>query len=106
MAEDEDAVMEPLAVVQAEEALSRRPGEVTVAEAVVIVAAVVDTVAAATVAEEIVAVGIAEAEIAAGIVEVAIGAEVAVTEAAAAADDPLRKSTRLLPEESPLPMPR
>lgn len=102
MAEDEDVVTELLAVAQAVEAPSRRPGEeVTVAEALAIEAAAVVTVVA-----EIVAVGIAEEEIAAPSVEVAIGAEVAVTVVAAAADGQLRKSTRLPLEESPSPMPR
>lgn len=93
--EDGDVVMELLAVVQAVEAPSRRPGEeVTVAEAVAIEAAAVATVVAETVAEEIAA------------VEVLIGAEVAVTAVAAAADGQLLRYTRLPLEESPSPMPR
>lgn len=97
VAEGEDVVMELLAVVQAVEAPSRRPGEeVTVAEEAAIEAAAVVTVVAGTVAEEI----------AAPSVEVAIGAEVAVTAVAAAADAQLRRYTRLPREESPSPMPR
>lgn len=97
VAEDEDVVMELLAVAQAEEAPSQPAAEEeTVAVEEETVAAVV-TAVAATVAEEIVAVGT---------VEVAIGAEAAVTGVAAAADGHLRKSTRLPPEESPSRIPR
>lgn len=86
--------MELHVAAQVEEALFHLVvEEVTVAEVLAIEAAVVYTVAAATAAEEIAA-DTAEEAIGAATVEVVIGAEVAVTEAAAAADDHLRRSTR------------
>lgn len=105
MEEDEGAVMEPpvamelLAAAQAEEAPSRRAVEVTAAEGLVIVVAVVDTVVVATVAAEIVVVVTAEAEI--EVVAEGIGAEVG-----AAAAGRLPRSTPLPLEDSPCPMPR
>lgn len=107
MEEDEDVVMELHVAAQAEEALFHLVvvEEETVAEALVIEAAVVDTVAAATEAEEIAA-DTAEAVIGAATVEVVIGAEVAVTAVAAAADDHLRRSTPRPVEQYPSPIPR
>lgn len=106
MDEDGDVVMELHVAVQAEEALFHLVvEEETVAGALAIEAAVVDTVAAAIEAEEIAA-ATAEAAIGAATVEVVIGAEVAVTEVAAAADDHLRKSTRRPLGEYPFPIPR
>ena len=86
--------MELLVAVQAEGALSLQ----VVEEATEVAA--VDIAVVATVVEEIVVVAIAEAAIAVRTVEAAIGAEVAVTEVVAA-DDHLRRSTRLQPELPP-----